>query len=255
MPSHKITFAFLSSISLVFNGAASSAQTAHSPWSGFYAGGNVGHAWADLATTDSTLETDGTVFGVTPGAVNQYRGEDSRTGLDGWFGGGQIGLNLSSGNVVVGLEADIQSGDNSARSQFLGSELGPTYRTSASLDLFGTARMRVGYVIGNALFYGTAGVAFGKGSGTLSISPGTPDAPGVGGPYVGKDSQTHTGYAVGGGLEYRLTRTFSIKAEYLHVDLSRETYTFSLAGSNGSVVTADEDLTLDIGRIGLNVHF
>ena len=42
------------------------------------------------------------------------------------------------------------------------------------------------------------------------------------------DDQDHLGWAAGGGFEYALNNRWSIKAEYLYLDLGSENYTFAL---------------------------
>jgi outer membrane immunogenic protein len=52
-------------------------------------------------------------------------------------------------------------------------------------------------------------------------------------------------WTVGGGLEYGLGGPWTIKAEYLHVDL----------GGGGSVLGSTADFRTDIVRAGLNYRF
>jgi outer membrane immunogenic protein len=241
-------------ISVLVGAAPVSAEDAF--WTGFYAGGNVGYGWTGVKTTDGFLETPGTVFGIAPVfPAQRYAAANSKGTLDGAFGGGQLGYNAEFGAFVIGAEADIQAGDMEQSTSFIGSDLGPTYRTSSELNYFGTVRARLGVVTNGVLLYGTAGLAFGQGEGAVSITPGTPDSPGVGGPYAGKDKQSYLGYAVGGGVEVPLSEMLSLKVEYLHVDLGSETYRFNLADSDGSFVQTKEAVTLDTVRGGLNVHF
>lgn len=241
-------------IAVLFSAAPASAGDA--PWTGFYAGGNVGYGWTGVDTTDGFLETAGTVFGIGPVLpVERYPSADSKGSLDGAFGGGQLGYNMQYDAFVVGVEADIQGGDMGQSTSFIASDAGPTFRTSSSLDYFGTVRGRLGVVTNGVLLYATGGLSFGQGQGSVSVTPGTPDAPGVGGPYNGKDSQSYLGYAVGAGGEIPLSDMLSLKIEYLHVGLGSETYRFNLADSDGSFVQTKEAVSLDTVRGGLNVHF
>jgi len=82
-----------------------------------------------------------------------------------------------------------------------------TWANVAAPDL-GTVRGRIGYAFNQIMPYFTAGWAYGD-----------------------HDS---SGYAIGGGFEYRLLPAVSVKAEYLHVDL---------------------DYPDDIVRLGINWHF
>jgi outer membrane immunogenic protein len=105
------------------------------------------------------------------------------------------------------------------------------------------------------LFYVTGGLAVGQDhfSQTLNLAA----------PFGSQNnfSATRVGYAVGAGVEYALTRQWSLKAEYLYVDLGKSaadssTLTPALPAGfgtfNGSSAIA---LTANIGRVGLNYHF
>src|SRR5271157_3029040 len=59
-------------------------------WSGLYVGVNGGYGW-DASKIGSKMGPD---LGVSP---------------EGGFGGGQIGYNLQQGNIVFGVEADLQA--------------------------------------------------------------------------------------------------------------------------------------------------
>src|SRR5690349_8999500 len=142
-------------------------------WTGFYAGAHVGYGWGDA----SGLSTDG------------------------WFGGGQIGVNYQfAPNWVWGVEADISGGEidggNAAASRFKN-------------DVFGTARLRLGYTVDRVMFYGTGGLAWADSKATL----------------VGvSDSQTNFGWALGAGIEYAFAPNWTAKIEYMHADYGSDRY-------------------------------
>lgn len=123
-------------------------------WSGFYAGINGGSAAWD-------------------------QNWDYHAG----FFGGQIGYNVQRGNLVFGIETDLQGPTDSDYDGFY----------------FGTVRGRVGYALNRALVYGTGGYA-----------------------YAGADCSgcSVDGWAAGGGLEYKFTPSWSIKGEYQHITLT-----------------------------------
>lgn len=229
------------------------AQTAN--WAGFYVGANTGKSWTNLTGTDGFLETDGVVFGIGSTTFQQYPSPDGKTPYSGWFGGLQAGYQLQWGPWVAGIETDFQWSDISSKGQSLGSEQGPTFDTTAKVDFFGTVRVRGGIALGPALFYATGGMAYGRGIGTVVVTPGTPETPGAGGPFPGRDSNVTVGWSVGGGAEYALTDRISLRAEYLHVDLGDAVYVFELAGSGGSYIRGKYANDMDIARMGLNVRF
>jgi outer membrane immunogenic protein len=128
-------------------------------------------------------------------------GSVTNTGLSpsGIAGGIQAGYNWQSGSLVFGGETDLQlSGatDNVGAFKF-------------SNPWFGTLRARGGYAISNILFYATGGLAYGGGTAEL-----------------GGLSETHSsiGWTAGGGLEVGLTPRWTVRAEYLYVDLSAQNY-------------------------------
>jgi outer membrane immunogenic protein len=114
------------------------------------------------------------------------------------FGGVQVGYNFQSGNFVFGAEADFQGAHISDSSALQKSEM----------NWFGTVRGRLGYSFGSALVYGTGGFAFGNVENSIA----------TGGPFF-TDSETQTGWVAGGGLEYKVTPTWSAKGEYQFLDL------------------------------------
>jgi Opacity protein and related surface antigens len=69
---------------------------------------------------------------------------------------------------------------------------------------FGTLRGRVGYALGNVMFYGTGGLAFGElRATTFGVS----------------ESHTNAGWTAGVGAEMGFAPNWSAKVEYLYVDL------------------------------------
>ena len=163
-------------------------------WSGLYVGANGGYGWS--ANTDPLDPT-------------------------GAFGGGQIGYNFQRGNIVFGIEADIQGSGVSDSG----------YGLKSSLDYFGSVRGRLGYAFDRALVYGTGGFGYGQ---------------------VTNDgyAETQTGWVAGGGVEYKLTPAWSAKAEYQYFDLGAS------SGVNG-VGPLDDSLTgnrtqFSTFRVGVN---
>jgi len=150
-------------------------------------------------------------------------GSASNTGLSpsGLAGGAQGGFNWRSGCIVLGGEIDMQiSGatDNSGPFKF-------------SNPWFGTLRGRAGYALNNILFYATGGFAYGEG--TVNVGPLS-------------ESHSAIGWTAGGGLEVGLTRRWSVKAEYLRVDLGAQNY--ALTG-------VSHDITANVLRLGANFRF
>ena len=184
-------------------------------WCGWYIGANGGGAWSGKTgdLSDFTLGLNTLVAaGLTP----------SNLGADhsGGFGGGQFGYNWVMSNVLIGFEADIQGANIGGTSTINQSFFNPNNNTTTStvttasdhIDWFGTARARLGFTTGSVLFYGTGGLAFGgvNSSVTNAFSETS---------FTGNSSETRFGWASGAGLEWMFAPNWSLKAEYLHVDL------------------------------------
>ena len=141
---------------------------------------------------------------------------------DGFLGGATLGYNFQSGNIVWGVETDFSFADIH----------GSDGATSASLDWLWTIRGRVGIDMNGWMPYITGGYAM--------ADVGARD-------ILGSASDTVSGWTIGGGLEVKLDRAWSLKGEYLYVDLDES---FSLGGGDRASV---EDL--HIVRAGLNYKF
>jgi outer membrane immunogenic protein len=222
-------------------------------WTGFYAGVNGGGAWSDPVTANK-------IFDVTnaTGALN-LKDVNGLTPAGG-FGGGQIGYNwqgIFGPQVVFGIEADLQGGDisDSSRSSVSGNGFampapGSTFRSTYDLNYFGTVRGRLGYAFDQTLIYATGGFAYGgvdyKGVATRNKTPFDTL-------YDVRRDDVDTGYAVGGGVEFRVSPNWSIKAEYQYIDLGEDRLTAG-AGEKPGVNTATIKVENEFHtfRVGLN---
>jgi outer membrane immunogenic protein len=155
---------------------------------------------------------------------------------EGGFGGGQIGYNWQRDRIVFGLEGDFQGADISGRAFAID---GSTARSD--MNWFSTVRGRLGYASGPWLFYATGGLAIADVDNRVSlVGPA---------PTTFRDSDTLTGYAVGGGLEWKFAQNWSAKAEYLYLGLGDST----LHNSTGESLRVNNDV--QTVRVGLNYHF
>ncbi|MGO8953833.1 MAG: outer membrane protein [Rhodomicrobium sp.] len=221
-------------------------------WAGFYAGVNGGYGWSANNSTLSETETyqGNNVCTLAPCGTLISGSQSFST--EGWFGGGQIGYNWQPagaggykdgpvlGNFVFGIEADIQGADiNGSGTVVVG---GVAATASNTLDWFGTVRGRLGYSFGSALLYATGGFAYGGVEDKLSVLTSTVS-----------NSYTATGYAVGGGIEYKLTPAWSVKAEYQYIDLGSD----KLATTAAYYIHASAEYEHEYNtvRLGVNYHF
>ena len=137
---------------------------------------------------------------------------------------------------MIGVESDVDwSGVTGSMSNGLCT--GVTCTTSDSW--LGTTRGRLGLAADNWLFYGTGGVAYGD----LKFTD-LPTALAVNG------TATNVGWTVGGGIEYAFTRSWSIKAEYLYVNLGSANFACT-PGCGTTSISFNENIV----RGGLNFRF
>jgi outer membrane immunogenic protein len=167
-------------------------------WTGFYAGVNAGYGW-----------------GSQKGAADADYGS-----LSGAQVGGTAGYNYQMGQIVLGMEGDMDwSNAKNTKGAYISKQ------TS-----IGTVRGRVGYSVDRVLLFTTGGYAGGAVERTASAASA---------------SDWHNGYALGAGMEYAITNNVSAKAEYLYTDLASKTDTgVSRAG-----------LTQNTVRMGVNYRF
>jgi outer membrane immunogenic protein len=177
-------------------------------WAGLFVGGTIGYG---LGRNDSAFTTTGAV------GLNAETFFLSPRGFD---GGGIVGYNWQFGTWVAGVETDYQ-GSTGSGYLTCAAACGPALSTAIDqkLSSFGTLRGRLGYAVGPALFYATAGLAYGDVKESI-----TQFAPGV---ATAAASFTHskTGFAAGGGIENKLDffgmlgPNWTTRTEYLYVDL------------------------------------
>jgi len=70
------------------------------------------------------------------------------------------------------------------------------------------------------------------------------------GKYDVEDTQTYFGWALGGGVEVAVDQNWSLKAEYIHMDLGSQWFNFSPMASSRA-----PDLKMDTFKIGINYKF
>jgi outer membrane immunogenic protein len=124
--------------------------------------------------------------------------------------------------------------------------------SSVSSDWLITLRPRVGITAHNWLFYVTGGLAVANVKDRFTFTETF-----AGGSESASISRTKAGWTVGAGTEYALAMGWSVKAEYLYVDLGRETtsstnFATPMATFPTSVFTHSVDLRSNIVRLGLN---
>ncbi len=226
-------------------------------WTGFYVGGNAGYGWAsahDSMALGGAWLTDGSSDNIplTPLGNGQLKPR-------GFTGGLQAGYNYQAGPWVFGLEADANvtrmTANFSRPNLNLGSGDSYAFSSSFASDWLVTVRPRLGYAVDRLLVYATGGLAIANQKFSQNIAQ-------LNAPFTeaGSVSATKAGWTAGVGLEYALGNRWSVKAEYLHVDLGSASFStsgFCPADASCPAYFAHHDasLTSNILRGGINYSF
>ncbi len=221
-------------------------------WTGFYLGVNGGYS----ATQFDRSAAMNPAFVGGPPLVNATNTLGTRSiKADGFTGGVQGGYNYQINSFVVGLEGDFNFVDAKKSISPEGFTPGFLVLSSTSkVEWLATIRGRLGLAFDRFLVYGTGGVAFASVKVTDQIDFRPNGAPSLGAP--GASSNTRTGYALGGGVEYAFTNNWTVKAEYLYVDLGKTNYSHgAVTGVPTSNVELSNKTKLNIARIGVNYKF
>lgn len=163
-------------------------------WSGVYLGAQAGYGWG------SDRFAPVTAFGRVP------LGPRAQTSPSGAFGGGHVGFNHQSGQLVFGIEADIES--MNARTRYEDAALVMRQRQ----DWQGSVRGRLGYALDRYMVYVSAGAAFTRFEHAFS-------SPLTGLSETAKVSRT--GWTVGAGLNHAVTENVILGLDYRYTDYGR----------------------------------
>ena len=200
-------------------------------WTGFYFGGNIGGAWADV-------DFNHNLGGVGWGA--------SRSGF---IGGVQAGYNWQFGPFVLGIEGDWDWTDLSRTS---GVAVLPGFgplQARGDWDWTATLAGRFGLAVDRLLWYAKLGAGWSKTSATLQSPVGV---------IVANSNNTNVGVLIGAGVEWAFAYNWSAKLEYNYLALEDRTFVGPLAvGPLGvpvrSVFTVDP--TIQMVKVGINYKF
>jgi len=184
--------------------------------------GGVARA-ADYYTVPSPLNAYSWAGPYLGGTLSYVWGQVSNnvTSPSGIAGGIEAGYNWQRGQFVFGAETDLNLSSAEAT-------LAPW---QFSDPWFGTLRGRAGVAFGNVMAYGTLGLAYGDLR--ANVAGQTED-------------HTNLGWTAGFGGEVAFTGHWSVKAEWLYLDLGSSAFT--VTGTNNG-------LTANLIRLGVNYRF
>jgi outer membrane immunogenic protein len=233
------------------------AQAQPSPWSGWYAGANIGSNWGDNSMKATVSPGNGAVV-IPPADValinSSTGGSSNKTGFTGGIEGG---YNYQTGDWLWGLETDWVALDvNERTTRNLQSPLliAPpiTYALDqrAKTNWMWSLRPRLGYVSGPWLFYGTAGIA----TSDIKVSLDLRDSRSPQNVVHSENSSTKTGWIAGLGAGYAITPQWSLKGEWLYADFGSISTT-ATSSTGFANLTSEAKVRSNMLRIGADYRF
>jgi outer membrane immunogenic protein len=202
-------------------------------WTGLYIGGNIGGAWAQRDVNDS-------LFGLN-------FGNGFSRGL--FIGGGQIGGNYQFGYFVLGVEGDFDwAANNDGGNGVFVPQAGGIVQVTSNNRWVSTLAARFGVAFDNGtLVYGKAGGGW-VGNDGFTVTNVT-----TGASITGLNSNTASGWLLGGGVEWAITPIWSAKLEYDFLGLSSRTFTIPVTSPFlvGDTFTAG-NLSVHMVKFGIN---
>lgn len=196
-------------------------------WSGFYVGGQLG-----------LLQANGTIDPFLP-APDAFTNE--QTTLQQGLGGLYAGFNVQDGNIVWGIEGDVNVKVGEGTDTFSGDlSIAPGWRTTSSWEA--TLRARAGVLASESmLVFATAGV------GVSDFDLDNPGCPGCAA-WSTEDlyGDVRAGAVVGAGVEYAANEDVRVKLEYIHTFYPTQTLDIGPPGY-------DTDLSQGAVRAGISL--
>jgi outer membrane immunogenic protein len=206
----------------------------------FYVGVQLGGASSDVSMTEYDAGTSNL------GAEEySWDGDDS-----GAIGGVYLGLNyMPTELLMIGVEADLvyaDLSDESYRDRMGAPDPIEEYLYGWETGLQGSVRARAGVMLGNALFYGTGGLAIGKQSFDVYEFNSDTNAESF--------DETMTGWTAGGGVEYAFSSNWTARIEYRYTDFGDVTITPSIDDYNRNFDN-DIEVTQQSAMAGIAYRF
>jgi len=243
-------------------------------WCGVYIGLNAGASWGQ---SETTLKPTG-FWNQDPSAGVFASGGTFNLDQTNFTGGAQIGLNSQWGAFVAGLEVDAQwIGFNvSRKATFVSNVAGPlgstpevfNFSESIKNSFVSTQRLRLGWAVNPALLvYGTGGLAVSYQEFTQtyaipnfnggSLAAGfTANATGG-----GQTASWVAGWSAGAGAEWKISSNWSLRAEYLYIDLGKVQFDAPTVGTvggqsiQGFTAHHENHMWTQIARMAINYQF
>jgi outer membrane immunogenic protein len=227
-------------------------------WTGCYIGANGGWGFGRSHDSLAPAPTAASQAFWDPaflaGAAPSHFNYDTSGGIAGIQGG----CNNQIGQLVLGAEADLDwaniRGSDAFTTSFPPAFVPGAFSSGQNLNWLGTIRGRFGYTpTSQWLFYVTGGIAFGQVGYNLAFAfPGSNDFHGI------SSTNMEAGWTIGVGTEWAFTNNWSVKAEYLYVDMSNSNQMSFPAGRAANLATNLIETfqnRYNIVRVGINYKF
>jgi len=199
-------------------------------WDGLYIGVHGGYANGDFTNYDKSSKNC------------WWCADNYGSDIGGAFGGGTAGYNFTNGQFLLGAEADVGFGaiDGSAKDQ-----QSSVPKTDIDVNYYGTVAARAGVFFDSFLVYGKAGWGF------MNADINWKDTY-----YDSKASDTEfmSTFVYGGGVEYALNDSISMKLEYLRFQLG-DTNDMKVSGYCCGYEQHVKIDAVNTFRVGMNYHF
>ena len=190
-------------------------------WTGFYIGGQAGAGFGRSSWSDPFT-----------GANNAFNSGPS------FLGGGQIGANYQVNVLVLGVEGDFNwPGLRGSGTDSIGNAI------NTNTNWTSTVTGRVGAAFDRLLIYGKGGVAFAR------DQRGFTDLAGI----STSNAFMRTGWTAGAGLEYGITKNWSVKIEYDYLSFGSQVLNFTTPTT--PLYTSNASLNVQEIKAGLNFRF
>lgn len=196
---------------VVYTSPEAPAYDEASIWGGGYIGAQVGYDWAKTKLS--------------------FNNQNASMNNNGFIGGIYAGYNWEFSNAyILGLEGDINYSDLSKNISVNNQSWG------SRLEWEGAIRARIGFNYERVLPYLAAGISFAGVKDNYSNTTNN----------YADNNNTRTGYTLGAGIDYSLTNSFIIRAEYRYSDYGKK----NIFSNN-----AESKISVNSVRLGLAYKF
>lgn len=237
-----------SAIAADINKAPTYTATVNQPvysWNGPWAGVLLGYAWKNEDTSITGIDKNA-AFIINKGLFPSVIGLRP----DGGTVGGRLGYDWQiAPRVVLGAIVDWSYSGMKDSAYAGGNLIGVNY--SEKISNIGDIMGRAGYLLTDrTLLYVVGGGTWARVQNTVSSSG---ILPAFGAAASGASDSTRWGWSIGGGLEYRLDKVWSLDVSYLYSDLGTQTTLVTMPVGK-SVLSWHNDEAVKFQRILLGIQ-